>query len=88
MSEMIPAAGVTVADLYRELVGMRSDIIRALEKLAVIDAQSKDISAGHADHEMRIRSLEAFKYKLIGVLVLLAALAGFLGSWLGIVVHR
>jgi hypothetical protein len=78
MADQLPAGQVTIADLYRELTGMRTDVAKALERLAVHDSQAVTAATGLTDHETRIRRLEQFKYLLLGG----AALAGTAGGWL------
>lgn len=56
MTEMAPGT-VTIADLFRVLTDMRSDIGKALEKLAVIDSRNQNADSVHADHESRLRAL-------------------------------
>lgn len=75
MTELAPGQ-VTIADLYRELTGMRQDIGRALTRIEVMDARTADADRLHTDHEARIRSLEAFKWKLAGAVTVLAMIAG------------
>jgi len=81
------AGAVTVADLYREIVGMRADVAQALTRIEVINVQNADADKLHADHEARIRQLEAFRWKLAGIAVVLAIIAGFLSAWFSSVHH-
>jgi hypothetical protein len=78
----VPPGSVTTADLYRELVGLRSDLsalaIR-FERVAVVNTAAE---LARADHETRIRALEAFRWKLIGACVLVSAAAGAAASYL------
>lgn len=78
----LQAGAVTIADLYRELVGMRQDVGKALVRIEVIDSRNKDADQLHSDHEARLRTLEAFRWKMIGVCVAMSALSGALGAWL------
>ena len=87
MTELAPGA-VTTADLYRELVGLRTDITKALERLAVIDAKSQDTEARHNDHELRLRSLEAFKWKLAGACIALSVFSGGAAGWIALAIHH
>ena len=71
----IPAGAVTTADLYRELIGMRVDVARALTKLdaaALVDS----------DHEQRLRALERFRFTLLGAAVAASAVFSALGAWI------
>lgn len=73
---------VTNADLYRELVGMRTDVGRALTRLEVIDARNKTADTIHADYETRLRALEAFRWKLVGLALAVSLLSSALGIWI------
>lgn len=75
MTELAPAA-VTTADLYRELVGMRTDVTKALTRIEVIDSRNTDADKIHADFEARLRMLEAFRWKLTGVVLFVSMAAG------------
>jgi hypothetical protein len=86
MSELVPGT-VTVADLYRELVGMRQDVGKALVRIEVIDSRNKDADGLHADHEQRLRALEAFRWKLAGLAMSVSVLAGVLSGVLANYVH-
>jgi hypothetical protein len=76
MTAPLPAGTVTIADLYRELTGMRADVTRALTRIEVIDSRD-------TDHEARIRILERFRYTLMGVAVVVGAGSGYIGYLLG-----
>lgn len=82
MSELAPGS-VTTADLYRELVGMRSDIVRALTRIEVIDARNAIVDKDTADHESRLRTLEKFRYTLLGVALVGGTASGYLGFLIG-----
>lgn len=75
MTELAPGA-VTTADLYREIVAMRTDITKALTRIEVIDARNTDADRLHADHEARLRILEAFRWKLTGIVLFVSTAAG------------
>lgn len=83
----LPAGTVTIADLYRELVGMRTDIGKALIKIEVLDIRNTDADRLHADHEARLRALERFRYTLAGVAFVGGTAAGWVGYLLGHFVH-
>ena len=53
MSEL-NAGSVTIADLYRELVGMRSDLTRVLAKQEATDVRNLRADQIHADVEARL----------------------------------
>jgi hypothetical protein len=83
MDEGLPAGVITMADLYRELTGMRADVARALTRIEVIDTRNGDADKLHADHEARIRALEQFRYKLLGAAVVIGGASGYVGYLLG-----
>lgn len=87
MTELAPGA-VTTADLYRELVGLRTDITRAIERLAVIDTKTHDAESRHNDHELRLRALEAFKWKLAGGCIALSIVSGGAAGWVALAIHH
>jgi len=92
----IPASSVTVADLYHEMVGLRADVTAALTKMERSDARGTAIENAQADHEARLRALEnavpsslevrimtleKFRWQILGALVAINAL-GVLVEWL------
>lgn len=86
MTEIAPGA-VTVADLYRELVGMRSDLSRVLAKQEATDLRNNNADQIHADVEARLRVLERFRYTLAGLTLVGGVGAGWIGYILGHFVH-
>lgn len=87
MSELAPGV-VTIADLYRELVGMRTDVGKALTRIEVIDNHNNDADKIHGDHELRLRMLEAFRWKLAGIAMSVGMLSGAGGTVLGWLLTR
>ena len=83
----LPLGTVTMGDLYRELVGMRSDIAKALTRIEVIDTRNVDADRIHSDFEARLRILEKFRYTLAGIAVVGGACAGWAGYLLGHFLH-
>ena len=79
----LPAGTVTIADLYRELVGMRSDLSAALTRIEVIDTQTKEAALVHSDHETRLRLLEIGAARLAGKLAMMAGGGSVAGGWIG-----
>jgi hypothetical protein len=65
----MPGGVITSADLYRKMEDLRVNVTLALDKLGRADQI-------HADHEMRIRALERFRYSLLGAGMLAGAAAG------------
>lgn len=87
--DQLPAGQVTIADLYRELTGLRTDLGKALTKLEVIDARNQTADRVDSDHETRIRGLEAFKWKLTGVALAVGVLSGLLSGYVTVLLsHR
>lgn len=83
----LAAGQVTIADLYRELTGMRTDLGKALTRLEVMDTEHKSTSGQLGDHEMRLRSLEAFRWKLAGIALAVASIAGIVSGIAAAHVH-
>lgn len=83
MTELAPGS-VTTADLYRELVGLRGDLSTLAIRFERIDVVNLEAERIHADHEQRLRILEAFRWKLAGACLLLSGAAGVLAA----LVHR
>jgi hypothetical protein len=79
--------GVTIGDLYRELVGMRSDLTRVLAHQEATDLINRSAEQIHADHETRLRALERFRYTLAGLAVIGGAASGWAGYLFGHFVH-
>ena len=78
---------VTNADLYRELLGIRGDVGKALTRIEVIDNQNVIADRLHTDFENRLRALEAFKWKLTGIALSVAAVAGIVSGAVAANVH-
>jgi hypothetical protein len=79
--------GVTIGDLYRELVGMRSDLTRVLAHQEATDLINRSAEQIHADHETRLRALERFRYTLAGVAFVGGTASGWVGYLLGHFIH-
>lgn len=78
----IPGGQVTLADLFRVMSAMQLDVSKVATKLEVIDARNKNADQLHADHEQRIRTLEAFRWKIVGLALMLSILTSALIAWL------
>lgn len=65
MSE-IPPGQVTVADLYRELTGIRQDLTSVLTGSRLAEERHNVNVAAHEDYERRLRVLERGWAKLLG----------------------
>lgn len=94
---------MTIGDLYREITGMRSDIVRSLTRIEVIEASRAREEQVSKDHEDRIRALRAdvpqnldkrlglleqFKWKLGGMAIAGALVFSALGTVIGVVLTR
>lgn len=55
----LPSAAITIGDLYRELVTIRTDMASMLTETKVIATRAESVTADITDHEGRIRRLEA-----------------------------
>lgn len=77
----LPAGTVTIGDLYRELVGMRSDVVKALTRIEIIDSQNNATAGDITDHENRLRGLEAFKWKLTGIALAVGVISGLFSGY-------
>lgn len=75
-----------MADLYRELIGMRADVAQALTKIELNNARLVDVARVDADHEARLRTLERFRYALLGASSLVGILSGALAAVAGVAV--
>lgn len=73
---------VTLADLFRVMSAMQADVAKVATRLEVLDTNNKNADAIHADHETRIRALEAFRWKLAGIAVVLGILVGIASAWI------
>ena len=87
MNDGLVTGTVTIGDLYRELVGMRSDLTRVLAHQEATDLINRGAEQIHADHEARLRTLERFRYTLMGVAIATGAGSGYIGYILGHAVH-
>ena len=74
-------------DLYREIVGLRADVGRALTQIEVLQTRNTEADRIHADQEARLRILERFRYTLGGLALVGGTLAGWLGYLLGHAIH-
>ena len=78
---------VTIGDLYREIIAMRTDIARALIRIEVLDTRTGGAETARQDHEIRLRVLEAFKWKLTGIALCVAIVCGLLSGFLTAVIR-
>jgi hypothetical protein len=83
MMAEIPAGSITAADVFRETSAMRGELGQAMGKLAAIDVRTAAATATLGDHEVRIRVLEQFRNKLLGVAVVVALSSGSISGFIG-----
>lgn len=81
MTEMMPG-NVTLADLFRVMSAMQADVAKVATRLEVLDSQNRSAEDIHRDHEQRMRALEAFKWKLVGVAIATGVTSGGLGEFI------
>jgi hypothetical protein len=95
----LPAGQVTIADLYRELGGLRrdmaaelgglrQDLAAAATHLAVADATGQQAADRLNDHEVRLRLAEQLSAKLLGMAAATGAGSGFLTWLVSAIVHH
>lgn len=72
-SPPLPAAPVTILDVYAKQIEMGA-------QLAVIHEQLKAIP----DHEARLRVLENSRAKLLGAAIVMSAFVSAAGTWIGL----
>ena len=100
----IPAmspVSITNDQLYAEIVGLRGDVRGALLRIEVTDAKAGQATAAIADHESRVRVLEAvipddlagrlvaverWQWRAAGAIAAVGVVAGLLGGWLATIV--
>jgi hypothetical protein len=81
MSEPFPPPGIiTAADLFRELASLRADVGRALESTAILTVRNQAADQLHIDHETRLRTIERFRYSLMGVSSAVGSATGVISS--------
>ena len=92
----ISGSSVTISDLYHELVALRTDVAAALSKMERTSERAAGAERAQADHEARLRTLEnaipsslevrimtleKFRWQVLGALVAINGL-GVLVEWL------
>lgn len=92
----IPASGVTISDLYHELVALRTDVAAALSKMERTNERAAAAERAQSDHEARLRALEnaipsslevrimtleKFRWQVLGALLAINTL-GIVIEWL------
>lgn len=86
----ITPAVITAADVMRQVDGVGRDVAAARgelatvsTRLAVVDLRVQNASQAAADHEERIRRLERFAGKLLGVGITVSLVSGLLSGVIG-----
>ena len=91
----LPRGEVTIADLYRSLEQIGRDMSSMASDMRVMVAKVDGNSNVIADHEARLRSLEAVRATATGAVLAarvglagLAIGAGAIAGWVAALVHR
>lgn len=79
---------VTIADLFRVMSAIQSDLSKALTKLEVIDTRNTAADATSGDHENRLRKLESAYQRVYGAAVAIGTVAGVISGWLSSLAHH
>ena len=85
MTDIAPGV-ITISDLFREIVGMRADMNAAATKTALLEAHRAEAVGSLADHEGRIRVLETFRWKLMGMATVVGVLSGAFSGIVGFLI--
>lgn len=88
----LPPAAITIGDLYRELVTIRTDMASMLIETKVIATRHEADQAKIADHETRLRDIQALvppqlSQRLVSVekwQLRAGAVVGFIGLVVGV----
>lgn len=87
---MTMPGAITAADIMHELSALRGDVAglrgelgSVNVRLAVIDVQTKTASSEVTDHEARLRGLEQFRNKLLGVAIMAGLGSGLASGLIG-----
>lgn len=76
---------VTAADVMRQLSDVGRDVSSANTKLAVIDERTANAASDLTDHESRLRVLEQFRNKLLGISIVVSIASGAASGVVGYV---
>lgn len=79
---------VTIADLFRVMSAIQSDLSTALTRLEVIDTRSSISDRRYDDHENRVRKLETAYQRIYGAAVVIGAAAGVISGWISALAHH
>lgn len=72
----LPPTLITAGDIYAEVLRARSDTANILQRIAVIEYRNQGDDSVAQDHEKRLRTLERFKWQLLGAVLATSALSG------------
>lgn len=72
---------IGILDLYEEIKGMRRDMSQVVTSVALLTDAHEDSKERDLDFELRLRSLEKFKYTLMGAVIIINA-ALFAVQWI------
>lgn len=86
MSELTPGQ-VTVADLYRELTGIRKDLTEVLSGSRLSEERHNTNVEQHQDYERRLRLLERGWMRTSGAAAAVAAIVSVVTYLLSVKVH-
>lgn len=78
---------VTIADLFRVMSNIQTDLARAITKLEVIDSRNANADKIHDDFEHRLRAVETAKAKIWGASLSIGTIAGVLSGYLSTLHH-
>lgn len=67
---------ITAQDIYAELMGLRVDARQIDRRLAVMEYRNQQDDTKAVDHESRLRTLEKFRWVLLGAVIATSALSG------------
>lgn len=74
---------VTLNTVYQTQLEQSASLADIKGSLALMTQTMTSAAATSADHETRIRALEAAKWKLVGAAMVLSAMASFIAGRLG-----
>lgn len=76
---------VTAADVMQQLGELGRDLGTANTRLAVIDERTANAAHDLGDHESRIRVLEQFRNKVLGIAIVVSIASGAASGLVGYV---
>lgn len=73
---------ITTQDIYTELLGLRSDARQIDRRLAVMEYRNQLGDTRATDYELRLRTLERFRWILLGAVIATSALGSIVTTLL------